>query len=164
MKKIPEKNLQGKTNFRIQKKYAIKNMGGEEKMKTKKIIALGGIVALSFVILSAHEVKAEDMLQIANQKGCLACHQIDKQVVGPAWIEVSKKYTEKDIPQLVNSVLNGSMGKWGQVPMPANKGLVTEEEAKKLVTWIVSLKNQQPSAGTKQPETKKEEKQKGTKK
>jgi hypothetical protein len=97
---------------------------------------------------------------------------MDKQVVGPAWIEVSKKYTEKDIPQLVNSVLNGSMGKWGQVPMPANKGLVTEEEAKKLVTWIISLKNQQPSAGakqqsttgTKQPETKKEEKPKGTKK
>jgi len=96
-------------------------MGGEDKMKTKKI-ALGGIVALSFVILSAHEVKAEDMLQLANQKGCLACHQMDKQVVGPAWIEVSKKYTEKDIPQLVNSVLNGVMGKWGQVPMPANKG------------------------------------------
>jgi cytochrome c len=56
--------------------------------------------------------------------------------------------------------------------MPANKGLVTEEEAKKLVTWIISLKNQQPSAGakqqpttgTKQTETKKEEKQKGTKK
>jgi cytochrome c len=138
-------------------------MGGEKKMKTKKI-AVGGIVALSLVILSAHEVKAEDMLQIANQKGCLACHQIDKQVVGPAWIEVSKKYTEKDIPQLVNSVLNGAVGKWGQVPMPANKGLVTEEEAKKLVTWIVSLKNQQPSAGTKQQETKKEEKQKGTKK
>jgi cytochrome c len=50
--------------------------------------------------------------------------------------------------------------------------LVTEEEAKKLVTWIISLKNQQPSAGakqqpttgTKQPETKKEEKPKGTKK
>jgi cytochrome c len=149
----------------------IKNMGGEDKMKTKKI-ALGGIAALSFVILSAHEVKAEDMLQLANQKGCLACHQIDKQVVGPAWIEVSKRYTEKDIPQLVNSVLNGAMGKWGQVPMPANKGLVTEEEAKKLVTWIISLKNQQPSAGakqqpttgTKQPETKKEEKPKGTKK
>jgi cytochrome c len=138
-------------------------MGGEEKMRTKKI-AVGGIVALSFVIFSAHKVKAEDMLQLANQKGCLACHQIDKQVVGPAWIEVSKKYTEKDIPQLVNSVLNGAMGKWGQVPMPANKGLVTEEEAKKLVTWIISLKNQQPSAGTKQPETKKEEKPKGTKK
>ncbi len=138
-------------------------MGGEEQMRTKKI-ALGGIAVLSFFIFSAHEAKAEDILQLANQKGCLACHQMDKQVVGPAWIEVSKKYTEKDIPQLANSVLNGSMGKWGQVPMPANKGLVTEEEAKKLVTWIISLKNQQPSVGTKQSETKKEEKPKGTKK
>ncbi len=132
-------------------------------MRTKKI-TLGGITVLSFLIFSAHEVKAEDMTQLANQKGCLACHQIDKQLVGPAWIEVSKKYTEKDIPDLVNSILNGSMGKWGQVPMPANKGLVTEEEAKKLAEWVISLKNQQPSAGTKQSETKKEEKPKGTKK
>jgi Cytochrome c551/c552 len=132
-------------------------------MRTKKI-TLGGITVLSFLIFSAHEVKAEDMTQLANQKGCLACHQIDKQLVGPAWIEVSKKYTEKDIPNLVNSILNGSMGKWGQVPMPANKGLVTEEEAKKLAEWVISLKNQQPSAGTKQSETKKEEKPKGTKK
>ncbi len=132
-------------------------------MRTKKI-TLGGITVLSFLIFSAHEVKAEDMTQLANQKGCLACHQIDKQLVGPAWIEVSKKYTEKDIPNLVNSILNGSMGKWGQVPMPANKGLVTEEEAKKLAEWVISLKNQQTSAGTKQSETKKEEKPKGTKK
>jgi len=132
-------------------------------MRTKKI-TLGGITVLSFLIFSAYEVKAEDMTQLANQKGCLACHQIDKQLVGPAWIEVSKKYTEKDIPNLVNSILNGSMGKWGQVPMPANKGLVTEEEAKKLAEWVISLKNQQPSAGTKQSETKKEEKPKGTKK
>lgn len=99
---------------------------------------------LVFIFAFAGKTFGEDMLQLANQKGCLACHQIDKKVVGPAWLDISKKYTEKDIPQLVNSVLNGSMGKWGQVPMPANKGIVTEEEAKKLVTWIISLKNQQP--------------------
>ena len=85
----------------------------------------------------------EDMLKLAEQKGCLACHQIDKKVVGPAWLDVAKRYTEKDIDQLVNSILNGSMGKWGNVPMPANKGIVSEEEARKLAEWIISLKKKE---------------------
>lgn len=81
------------------------------------------------------------MIDLATKKGCMACHQIDNKLIGPSWKEVSKKYTEKDVDSLVNSVLNGSVGKWGNVPMTANKGIVTEAEAKQFVLWILSLKN-----------------------
>jgi cytochrome c len=107
-----------------------------------------------FFGVSAVFAQQEDMWKFAEQKGCVACHQVDKQLVGPAWIEVSKKYTEKDIDTLVNSVLNGAMGKWGNVPMPANKGIVTEEEARKLVKFVLSLKEKE---GKKNGEVKKEE-------
>lgn len=89
----------------------------------------------------AEQFDDKAMLDFASKKGCLACHRVDQKLIGPAWINVSKKYTEKDIDQLVNSVLNGSVGKWGNVPMTANRGVVTEEEARKLVKWILTLKN-----------------------
>ncbi len=101
------------------------------------------LVAFGMIYGVASEVGAgqkEDMMKLAEQKGCLACHQLDKKVVGPAWMDIAKKYSEKDIDKLVNSVLNGSTGKWGNVPMPGNKGIVTEEEARKLVKFILSLK------------------------
>lgn len=89
------------------------------------------------------EQKFDDkaMIDLATKKGCMACHQIDNKLIGPAWREVSNKYTEKDIPTLLNSVLNGSVGKWGNVPMTANKGIVSEQEAEQLVRWIITLKN-----------------------
>ncbi len=95
--------------------------------------AIGGLVFAS---------EDKQMLDLANKKGCLACHQLDVKIVGPSWLDVSKKYTEKDIPSLVQSILNGSQGKWGQVPMPPNKGLVSEEEANKFATWIIKIKEQ----------------------
>lgn len=76
---------------------------------------------------------------MAKAKGCTACHAVDKKVVGPAYKDVAKKYkAEKDgKATMVASILKGSQGKWGAIPMPANK--VTDEEAQKLAAWILSL-------------------------
>lgn len=88
-------------------------------------------------ILSAGAVQADEAL--AKAKNCLACHQVDKKVVGPAYKEVAKKYTAKDEAMLVEKVLKGGKGNWGTVPMPPNAA-VKPEEATKLVKWILSLK------------------------
>jgi cytochrome c len=87
-------------------------------------------------ILSAGVVQADEAL--AKAKNCLACHQVDKKAVGPAYKEVAKKYTAKDEAMLAEKVIKGGKGNWGAVPMPANK--VTPEESTKLVKWILSLK------------------------
>ena len=42
--------------------------------------------------------------------------------------------------KLTQKVPNGGGGVWGAVAMPANKGQVTEAEAKELVKWVLSLK------------------------
>ena len=79
--------------------------------------------------------------QLAQQKNCLACHAIDKKLVGPAYKDVAAKYAgQKDaVNKLTQKVLKGGAGVWGAVPMPANPQ-VTEAEAKQLVQWILSQK------------------------
>lgn len=79
--------------------------------------------------------------QLAQQKNCLACHAVDKKLVGPAYKDVAAKYAgQKDaVNKLTQKVLKGGAGVWGAVPMPANPQ-VTEAEAKQLVQWILSQK------------------------
>ena len=78
-------------------------------------------------------------LALAKAKGCTACHDVSKKLVGPAYAEVAKKNKGNAgaAAALAQSVLKGSSGKYGPVPMPPNK--VTEEEANKLVAWILTL-------------------------
>lgn len=78
---------------------------------------------------------------LAKAKNCMACHTVEKKVLGPGFKEVAKKYAGDKTAEtkLVTKVLKGGSGVWGPVPMPAN-AQVTEAEAKTLVTWILSLK------------------------
>lgn len=78
---------------------------------------------------------------LATSKNCMACHAIDKKLVGPAYKDVAKKYAgQKDAAaKLATKVMKGGSGAWGAVPMPANTQ-VNDAEAKKLVTWILSIK------------------------
>ena len=103
-------------------------------MKPVKAAALAACAAL----LAALPAAADEAL--AKAKGCTACHDTKKKLIGPAYADVAAKYkADKDAPaKLAASVLKGSTGKWGQVPMPANK--VSDDEAKKLVAWILSVK------------------------
>jgi cytochrome c len=78
---------------------------------------------------------------LATSKNCMACHAIDKKLVGPAYKDVAAKYAgdKGAADKLVAKVLKGGSGVWGPVPMPANPQ-VSEAEAKKLVAWVLSQK------------------------
>ena len=79
--------------------------------------------------------------ELAQKKACMGCHGIDNKIVGPTYKDVAKKYKgQKGVEaQLVQKVLKGGKGSWGEIPMPANTQ-VNEAEAKQLVSWILSLK------------------------
>ena len=79
--------------------------------------------------------------ELAQKKACMACHGMDKKIVGPGYLEVAKKYKgQKDAEaKLVQKVLKGGGGVWGTMAMPAN-AQVNEAEAKQLVKWILALK------------------------
>ena len=78
---------------------------------------------------------------LAKAKNCMACHAVDKKLVGPAYKDVAAKYAgQKDAAdKLAQKVIKGGVGVWGQIPMPAN-AQVNDAEAKKLVAWILTLK------------------------
>src|SRR6478735_5925833 len=78
---------------------------------------------------------------LATAKNCMACHAIDKKLVGPAYKDVAAKYAgQKDaVDRLAAKIMKGGSGVWGPVPMPANVQ-VNEAEAKKLAAWVLSLK------------------------
>ena len=81
-----------------------------------------------------------EAIQLAKDKGCFSCHDVSVKKVGPAYKEVAKKYADQDVAveQLVKSITEGSMGKWGTIPM--TKQDVTKDQAKILAEWILSLK------------------------
>ena len=105
-------------------------------MKKAATITLA-VAALSL----AGAAQAQDAAKLASDKACLACHQIDKKLVGPAYKEVAKKYaaTKGADAMLVKKIREGSNGVWGQIPMPPNTG-VNEKEAAILAKWILSQK------------------------
>ena len=80
-------------------------------------------------------------LQLATAKNCMACHAVDKKLVGPSYKDIGAKYAgQKDAAdKLAVKVMKGGSGVWGPVPMPAN-AQVNADEAKKLVAWILSQK------------------------
>ena len=78
---------------------------------------------------------------LATAKNCTSCHAVDKKVLGPSYKEVATKYAGQAdaVDKLSGKIMKGGAGAWGPVPMPAN-AQVNADEAKKLVTWILTLK------------------------
>ena len=78
---------------------------------------------------------------LAQSKNCMACHSVDKKVVGPAFKDIAKKFGSQAgaADMLAQKIMKGSSGVWGPVPMPANTQ-VSEAEAKTLANWVLSLK------------------------
>ncbi|HEY4732055.1 MAG TPA: c-type cytochrome [Gammaproteobacteria bacterium] len=84
-------------------------------------------------------------LELAKKSGCLACHSIEKKVVGPAFQDVSNKYKGDAGAKaaLVAKVKTGGKGNWtevtGGVPMPPYSPRVPDANIEKLVDFILSL-------------------------
>jgi len=78
---------------------------------------------------------------LAKSKNCMACHAVDKKLVGPAYKDVAKKYAgdAKAADMLAAKIIKGGSGVWGAIPMPANPQ-VNEADAKKLAAWVLSQK------------------------
>jgi cytochrome c len=97
--------------------------------------------SLSLLIIGMAAAPAFANPQLAQQKNCMACHAVDKKVVGPAYKDVAAKYAgQKDaVDKLAQKVMKGGSGVWGAVPMPANPQ-VSDAEAKQLVQWVLQQK------------------------
>jgi cytochrome c len=77
----------------------------------------------------------------ARTNGCMVCHSVDKKIMGPAFRDVARRYagTPNVEAVLARSIQAGGQGKWGPVPMPAQKN-VSDKEAQDLARWILQQK------------------------
>ena len=88
---------------------------------------------------AAFAIPAQADEALAKKHNCLACHTVEKKLVGPSYKEIAKKYKGQNVAaQLEQKVKKGSQGVWGPVPMPPNAA-VPDGDIKKLVDWIVKL-------------------------
>ncbi|MDE2117031.1 MAG: c-type cytochrome [Betaproteobacteria bacterium] len=102
----------------------------------KRVLIIAGITAccLSTPVIA-------DGLENARRAGCMSCHAVDKKLVGPAFKDVAAKY-KGDVgaeARLIKKVMGGGSGVWGKMPMPANRGKISDEELKTTVGWILSM-------------------------
>ena len=73
------------------------------------------------------------VLGLLQANNCLACHGLDKKVVGPAFTDVASKHAGK-LDYLTNKILMGSSGVWGSIPMPAQT--LKPADAKAIAEWL----------------------------
>lgn len=102
-------------------------------MKTVLILATAAAALTSMPALASPD--------LAQKKNCLACHAVDKKLIGPSYKDVAAKYAgQKDATdKLAQKIQKGGSGVWGPVPMPPNAN-VNADEAKALATWVMSVK------------------------
>jgi cytochrome c len=127
----------------------------------KRYLLILGLAAMPALTMPALSYAADQAaaLELAKKSGCLACHSVDKKVVGPAWMDVSKKYKGaakisvkltdgsevSDTPKnaLVKKVKAGGKGNWtdvtGGVPMPPYSPRVADADIDTLVSFVLSL-------------------------
>jgi cytochrome c len=93
----------------------------------------------AFATAFAASTPAMADLALATAKNCMACHAVDKKLVGPSYKDIATKYAGQAdaVDKLANKVVKGGSGAWGPVPMPAN-AQINDADAKKLVTWIMA--------------------------
>jgi len=100
-------------------------------------------ILVAFAALAAAGVaQAQSADELLKKYACTACHAIDKKMVGPAYGDVAAKYKgdAKAPAMLMESVKKGSVGKWGQVPMPPPAVAVPDADLKTMITYILGLK------------------------
>ncbi len=98
------------------------------------------LLALGVTVVVFSGSSAAD-LDLAKRSGCLACHSIEKKIVGPSLRNIGKKYRgdAKAKARLAAKIKSGSKGVWGTVPMPPYSPRVSDENIEKLVTFVLSL-------------------------
>lgn len=117
--------------------------GGEKATETT---ASGPVAEAPAKEVSLEEKYQNDPIYIKGLEklktsDCTSCHMVERKIVGPSYAEVAAKYesTEENVTMLATKVIQGGVGVWGEVPMPAHPGL-SEEDAKDMIRYVLLLK------------------------
>ncbi len=100
------------------------------------------LLLISAALLTLPAIPAQASEAIIKKARCVACHAVDKKLVGPAYRDVAAKYRgdPEALTRLSAKVRHGGSGVWGEIPMmphPADK--ISDADLKLAVEWILQL-------------------------
>lgn len=106
-------------------------------MKVRNVALGVALLAMGSMAQAAPDAaKVQDIL---SKNACLACHAIDKKLVGPAYKDVAAKHKDdaNAAQLLAKHIREGSSGVWGPIPMPPNPN-ISDADIKLVVEWILA--------------------------
>jgi cytochrome c len=77
---------------------------------------------------------------LVKANDCKTCHHKTNKIIGPAHLDVAKKYefTKANVDMLAQKIIKGGVGVWGEVPMSAHADL-SVGDAEKMARYVLSL-------------------------
>ena len=78
---------------------------------------------------------------------CASCHAADREVVGPSYAAIAKRYSGQAnaAAKLAVRIREGGSGVWGDVAMTPHADL-KDVEARQMAAWILSVKSAAPAS------------------
>lgn len=97
------------------------------------------LIAGTIRAANAQTVIPPNVQKLLQKNTCLACHNADKRLVGPSYVEImkTKKYKASQIVELIYKPVPSN---WEGYPPMAPMAQVPKDEAKIIATWISKLK------------------------
>lgn len=95
-------------------------------------------VALCAVVASSAAMASQ---QLHVKSGCVACHFVDKKLIGPSYKDIAAKYKGRAdaVPYLSQRVRKGGPGNWGVIAMaPNDVKKLNDADLKALLNWILA--------------------------
>lgn len=89
----------------------------------------------------ANAIDAKTPEALGFKYGCVLCHGVDKQIVGPPLKNIAAKYRDDPTAEakITEQIHKGGSGKWGSTLMPPFP-MIADDEAKILSDWIRAQK------------------------
>lgn len=105
-------------------------------MNLKHAVLAGAALLAS---AGAFAVDAAAAKALASKSACLACHAVDKKLVGPSYKDVAAKHKGQAnaLDVVAARIKSGGSGNYGPVPMPPQPQL-KDDELKLLAGWILA--------------------------
>lgn len=111
------------------------NSHGDLAAQNRPFGAVRGVKTAAAAVVPPADAAALPSALEAN--GCMGCHGVDTKLVGPAFVEIAKKYAERPdaASYLASRIRDGSSGVWGSVPMPPFPQL-SADAVETITKWI----------------------------
>ena len=99
---------------------------------------------------TAEKASTEDLIKqgqvLVEASDCKTCHHQTNKIIGPAHVDVAKKYefTQANVAHLADKIISGGSGVWGEIPMTPHPD-ISKADAEKMAMYVLSLDGEKPN-------------------